>query len=109
MANKESFFGDVRKHLMTGVSYMIPFVVPGGILIAVAFAMGGIYVFNTPGFAADMFGWGKVAFGLMVPALAGFIAGDGFHCLPLDQRCQRPFGGNRAPRERLGCYVPRLW
>jgi PTS system fructose-specific IIC component len=74
MANKESFFGDVRKHLMTGVSYMIPFVVPGGILIAVAFAMGGIYVFNTPGFAADMFGWGKVAFGLMVPALAGFIA-----------------------------------
>ena len=74
MAKSESFFGDIRKHLMTGVSYMIPFVVPGGILIAVAFAMGGIFVWETPGFAADMFNWGKVAFGLMVPALAGYIA-----------------------------------
>ena len=71
---KESFFGDVRRHLMTGVSYMIPFVVPGGILIAIAFALGGIFVFNTQGFAADMFSWGKVAMGLMVPALAGYIA-----------------------------------
>jgi len=59
---------------MTGVSYMIPFVVPGGILIAIGFAIGGIYVFNTPGFGADIFAWGKVAFGLMVPALAGYIA-----------------------------------
>jgi PTS system fructose-specific IIC component len=70
----ESFFGDIRKHLMTGVSYMIPFVVPGGILIALGFAIGGIYVFETPGFGADVFTWGKVAFGLMVPALAGYIA-----------------------------------
>jgi PTS system fructose-specific IIC component len=70
----ESWFGDIRKHLMTGVSYMIPFVVPGGILIAIGFAIGGIYVFNTPGFGADIFNWGKVAFGLMVPALAGYIA-----------------------------------
>ncbi|MBG0787513.1 MAG: PTS fructose transporter subunit IIC [Anaerolineaceae bacterium] len=71
---KENFFGNIRKHLMTGVSYMIPFVVPGGILIAIGFAIGGIYVFNTPGFGADIFNWGKVAFGLMVPALAGYIA-----------------------------------
>ena len=33
---------------MTGVSYMIPFVVPGGILIAIGFAIGGIYVYETP-------------------------------------------------------------
>ena len=71
---KENFFGNIRKHLMTGVSYMIPFVVPGGILIAIGFAIGGIYVFDTPGFGADIFNWGKVAFGLMVPALAGYIA-----------------------------------
>lgn len=74
MSKNESFFGDVRKHLMTGVSYMIPFVVPGGILIAIGFAIGGIYVYDTPGFGADIFAWGKVAFGLMVPALAGYIA-----------------------------------
>jgi PTS system fructose-specific IIC component len=74
MANKESFFGDIRKHLMTGVSYMIPFVVAGGILIAVGFALGGIFVYETPGFAADVFTWGKVAINLMVPALAGYIA-----------------------------------
>jgi len=74
MAKNESFFGDIRKHLMTGVSYMIPFVVPGGILIAIGFAIGGIFVWETPGFGADIFNWGKVAFGLMVPALAGYIA-----------------------------------
>lgn len=74
MSKKESFFGDIRKHLMTGVSYMIPFVVPGGILIAIGFAIGGIYVYDTPGFGADIFAWGKVAMGLMVPALAGYIA-----------------------------------
>jgi PTS system fructose-specific IIC component len=65
---------DLKKALLTGVSYMIPFVIPGGILIALGFAFGGIYVFKTPGFAADMFAWGKVAFGLMIPALGGYIA-----------------------------------
>ncbi len=74
MSKKESFFGDIRKHLMTGVSYMIPFVVPGGILIAIGFALGGIYVYDTPGFAADIFAWGKVAMNLMVPAMAAYIA-----------------------------------
>jgi PTS system fructose-specific IIC component len=67
------FGSDLRKHLMTGVSYMIPFVVPGGILIAIAFAMGGIKVYETESFAADIFSWGKIAFGLMVPAMAGYI------------------------------------
>jgi len=65
------------KHLMTGVSYMLPFVVAGGLLIALAFALGGIYVFDdahagTLGQA--LFNIGKQAFSLMVPILAGFIA-----------------------------------
>lgn len=70
----KSFGSDLRKHLMTGVSFMIPFVVPGGILIAVGFLIGGIYVYETPGFAANLFNLGKAAFGLMVPAMAGYIA-----------------------------------
>jgi len=65
---------DIKKALLTGVSYMIPFVIPGGILIAIGFAIGGSFVFQTPGFAADIFSWGKVAFGLMVPVLGGYIA-----------------------------------
>lgn len=65
---------DLKQALLTGVSYMIPFVIPGGILIALGFAFGGIYVFKTNSFAASMFSWGKVAFGLMIPALAGYIA-----------------------------------
>jgi PTS system fructose-specific IIC component len=64
------------KHLMTGVSYMIPFVVAGGLLIALGFAFGGIYVFNEEGtFGASLFRTGAEAgFALMVPILAGFIA-----------------------------------
>ncbi|MEJ2599580.1 MAG: PTS fructose-like transporter subunit IIB [Anaerolineales bacterium] len=64
------------KHLMTGVSYMIPFVVAGGLLIAFGFAFGGIYVSD----AKNSFGWAlfqtgaNAAFTLMVPILAGFIA-----------------------------------
>ncbi|MTJ84445.1 MAG: PTS fructose transporter subunit EIIBC [Telmatospirillum sp.] len=66
------------KHLMTGVSYMIPFVVTGGLLIAVAFALGGIYAFDdshkgTLAWALFQIG-AKSSFALMVPALAGFIA-----------------------------------
>jgi PTS system fructose-specific IIC component len=64
------------KHLMTGVSYMLPMVVAGGLLIALAFAFGGIYA----GDAKGTFGWalmqigGATAFALFVPVLAGFIA-----------------------------------
>ncbi len=65
---------DIKRALLTGVSYMIPFVIPGGILIALGFAFGGIFVFKTESFAASMFTWGKVAFGLMIPALAGYIS-----------------------------------
>jgi len=64
------------KHLMTGVSYMLPVVVAGGLLIALAFAFGGIYAGDKEG----SFGWalmqigGATAFALFVPVLAGFIA-----------------------------------
>jgi PTS system fructose-specific IIC component len=68
----------VYKHLMTGVSYMLPFVVAGGLLIAISFALGGIYVYDdahkgTLGQALFLIG-AKSAFALMVPILAGFIA-----------------------------------
>lgn len=66
------------KHLMTGVSFMLPFVVAGGLLIAIAFALGGIYVTEDKAagtFAHTLFLIGaKGAFTLMVPALAGYIA-----------------------------------
>lgn len=65
----------VYKHLMTGVSFMIPFVVAGGLLIALGFALGGIYVYNVPGsFAETLFSTGKAAFALMIPILGAFIA-----------------------------------
>jgi fructose PTS system EIIBC or EIIC component len=64
------------KHLMTGVSYMIPFVVSGGIMIALAFAFGGINADTaTSGLGWALFQIGaKGAFVLFVPVLAGFIA-----------------------------------
>jgi PTS system fructose-specific IIC component len=66
------------KHLMTGVSYMIPFVVAGGLLIALGFALGGIYVYDDAHkgtLAWTLFTIGaKSGFALMVPILAGFIA-----------------------------------
>ncbi|MDV3425939.1 MAG: fructose-specific PTS transporter subunit EIIC, partial [Bacillota bacterium] len=71
---KESRTG-VYKHLMTGVSFMIPFVVAGGILIAIGFAIGGIYVFKTPGTLGEtIFTTGKAAFALMIPILGAYIA-----------------------------------
>lgn len=65
------------KHLMTGVSFMIPFVVLGGLLIALGFALGGIYVYedvHKGTLAGNLFWIGKAAFQLMVPVLAGYIA-----------------------------------
>ncbi|HMQ30573.1 MAG TPA: PTS fructose-like transporter subunit IIB [Chloroflexaceae bacterium] len=70
--------GGPYKHLMTGVSYMLPFVVAGGLLIALAFAFGGIYVYEEAN--QGTFGWALFqigapsAFALMVPILSGFIA-----------------------------------
>ncbi|NMH97719.1 PTS fructose transporter subunit IIC [Pseudonocardia acidicola] len=76
----------LRQWLMTGVSYVIPFVAAGGLLIALSFALGGYQITNAPpvtqhfdwgsqqSWAALMFQIGKVAFGFLVPILAGFIA-----------------------------------
>ncbi|MBG3849416.1 fructose-specific PTS transporter subunit EIIC [Xanthomonas sp. WHRI 8391] len=66
------------KHLMTGVSFMLPFVTAGGLLIALAFALGGIYAGDDAHqgtLAWSLFQIGaKAGFTLMVPALAGYIA-----------------------------------
>ena len=77
----------IYTQLMNGVSHMLPFVVGGGILIAIAFLLDGILVdvnalteaeratFGTITPVAAMFkNIGNVAFGLMLPVLAGFIA-----------------------------------
>lgn len=76
--NKESKTAKIGpyRHLMAGVSYMIPFVVAGGILIAIAFAVGGIHAADNKGSLAAAFmtiGSGT-AFALMLPILSGFIA-----------------------------------
>jgi PTS system fructose-specific IIC component len=69
----------VYKHLMNGVSHMLPFVVGGGILIALAFLLDDYSIdpsnfgTNTP-VAAFFKGVGGVAFNFMLPILAGFIA-----------------------------------
>ncbi|WP_350304242.1 PTS fructose transporter subunit IIBC [Photorhabdus viridis] len=65
----------VYRHLLTGVSYMLPMVVAGGLCIALSFAFG-INAFKEPGTlaAALMQIGGGSAFALMVPVLAGYIA-----------------------------------
>ncbi|WP_210642813.1 MULTISPECIES: PTS fructose-like transporter subunit IIB [unclassified Pseudomonas] len=65
----------VYKHLLTGVSFMLPMVVAGGLLIALSFVFG-ITAFKEPGTlaAALMQIGGDTAFKLMVPLLAGYIA-----------------------------------
>jgi PTS system fructose-specific IIC component len=64
------------KHLMTGVSYMLPVVIAGGLAIALAFAIGGIYAGDQKGTLAaalSLIG-GGTAFHLFVAVLSGFIA-----------------------------------
>lgn len=86
-ANSGSVGHQIYTQLMNGVSHMLPFVVGGGILIALAFLIDGIAVdmnslsveergnFGTITAAAATFkGIGDVAFGFMLPVLAGFIA-----------------------------------
>ncbi len=103
-AGSTSWGGTVRRVLMTGVSYMIPFVAAGGLLIALGFLLGGYEIvdhgdvatgnsiFNLPDasalgldhalFGSDLaaylgailFTLGGAAFGFLVPALAGYIA-----------------------------------
>lgn len=77
----ESIGRQLYKHLMNGVSHMLPFVVGGGIFIAIAFLIdtiagnAGTADFGTVNAAAAWFKTiGGVAFNVMVPILAGFIA-----------------------------------
>ncbi|SEM04509.1 PTS fructose-like transporter subunit IIB [Halomonas caseinilytica] len=65
----------VYKHLLTGVSFMLPMVVAGGLLIALSFVFG-IEAFKEEGTlpAALMQIGGETAFALMIPVLAGYIA-----------------------------------
>jgi PTS system fructose-specific IIC component len=91
----------IRQILLTGVSYMIPFVAAGGLLIALGFLFGGYEIANTPAGATDPLGFivaktnsltnlpdgglltylgailftlGKLSFSFLVPVLAGYIA-----------------------------------
>ncbi|MFF8931675.1 fructose-specific PTS transporter subunit EIIC [Streptomyces longwoodensis] len=82
----EGYGTKLRKWLMSGVSYMVPFVAAGGLLIALGFAIGGYKINKAPS-VMDHFLWtqadswgallfqiGGVAFGFLVPVLAGYIA-----------------------------------
>ncbi|MEU3035053.1 PTS fructose transporter subunit IIABC [Streptomyces griseoaurantiacus] len=82
----EGYGTRLRTWLMSGVSYMVPFVAAGGLLIALGFAIGGYTVNKAPS-VMDHFVWteadswgallfqiGGVAFGFLVPVLAGYIA-----------------------------------
>lgn len=64
---------EIKGALLTGVSYMLPFVIAGGILIALGFAIGGYDIPNSVeeygNFASTIFWLGKKAFALMVPVL----------------------------------------
>lgn len=86
VTGKESAAHKIYTRLMNGVSHMLPFVVGGGILIAIAFLIDGLSIdinalpadqrgnFGTITPVAAMFkNIGGVAFGLMLPVLAGFI------------------------------------
>ena len=76
----------LRKWLMSGVSYMVPFVAAGGLLIALGFAIGGYEISDAKSvaehfvwtdhtsWAALLFQVGGLAFSFLVPVLAGYIA-----------------------------------
>ena len=78
-STKDSFGRSLYKNLMNGVSHMLPFVVGGGIMIALAFLLDDYSIdpanfgMNTP-VAAFFKTVGNAAFGYMLPILAGFIA-----------------------------------
>lgn len=65
---------DTRKNLMTGVSYMIPFVVAGGILLALSVLLSGNAAVPSTGVLSDIANIGIAGLGLMVPILSGYIA-----------------------------------
>ncbi|SHF21087.1 PTS system, fructose subfamily, IIC component [Seinonella peptonophila] len=69
----------IYKHIMTGVSYFLPFVIAGGMLMSLAFLIdAGNVGTKTYGSTIPLAAWlletGKIAFSLMLPILAGFVA-----------------------------------
>ncbi|MEU6394098.1 fructose-specific PTS transporter subunit EIIC [Streptomyces sp. NPDC046939] len=86
--SQDGYGTKLRKWLMSGVSYMVPFVAAGGLLIALGFAIGGYEVADvkvetllnsfdwgsTTSWAALLFYTGQAAFVFLVPVLAGYIA-----------------------------------
>ncbi|MFG2682815.1 fructose-specific PTS transporter subunit EIIC [Streptomyces sp. NPDC048392] len=82
----EGYGTKLRTWLMSGVSYMVPFVAAGGLLIALGFAIGGYEINKAPSvmdhfvwtqadsWAALLFQIGGVSFAFLVPVLAGYIA-----------------------------------
>ncbi|MEU9982070.1 fructose-specific PTS transporter subunit EIIC [Streptomyces sp. NPDC050856] len=82
----EGYGTRLRKWLMSGISYMVPFVAAGGLLIALGFAIGGYTVNKAPSvtehflwtdqtsWAALLFQIGGLAFEFLIPVLAGYIA-----------------------------------
>ncbi len=79
-SDDESITRQIYKHLMNGVSHMLPFVIGGGILIALAFLLDTFDPKNPGNFGSNL--WyaktfmdiGAISFGFMLPVLSGFIA-----------------------------------
>lgn len=77
--NKQSFGKQIYEHLMNGINHMLPFVIGGGLLMALAFLFDDYSInpakfgSNTP-FAAFLKQIGDLAFSFMLPMLAGYIA-----------------------------------
>lgn len=65
---------DLQRHLMTATSYMILFVVPGGIYFALSVMMNGKGAVPTEGIAAQLNQIGSAGLALFIPALGGYIA-----------------------------------
>ena len=78
--SSDSFGRQIYKHLMNGVSHMLPFVIGGGILIALAFLFDTFDPANAKNFgsgtplSAFLMKIGGASFGFMLPVLAGYIA-----------------------------------
>lgn len=122
---KESFGHKVYKHLMNGVSHMLPFVVGGGVLIALGFLIdtlagnanaGGNFGQTNP-VAAVIFWIGKAAFSFMIPILAGYIAQSiadrpgllpgivGGYLATIGATLQSPTGDDKAVSGFLGALL----
>ncbi len=122
---KESFGHKVYKHLMNGVSHMLPFVVGGGVLIALGFLIdtlagnanvGGNFGQTNP-VASVIFWIGKAAFSFMIPILSGYIAQSiadrpgllpgivGGYLATIGATLQSPTGNDKAVSGFLGALL----